>query len=69
MSITRAAASLRASDLTQVELAQKLEVTQQAISAWCRGLASPGAQRRASIEALTGIPAADWDIAADVDSG
>lgn len=49
--------------LTQVQLAGKLGVTQQAISAWMRGIAVPnGDERRALIEELTGVAASDWDV-------
>lgn len=71
--ITKAARDLRRKltptpALTQKQLSEKLGVTQQAISAWLRGVARPDLQRRAQLEELTGVPASDWDIAGDTDS-
>ena len=48
--------------LTQARLARELGVTQQAISAWLRGVARPDPERRAKLEELTGVAIADWDV-------
>ena len=73
-SITKGACGLRTKlrpvpVLTQKQLSRKLGVTQQAISAWLRGIARPDPRRRALLESLTGIAVGDWDVAAEVGSG
>lgn len=39
-------------------------MTQQAVSAWMRGVACPEPERRAELERLTGVLASDWDVEA-----
>lgn len=57
--------------LTQKQLAEKLGVTQQAVSAWLRGGSRPDHRRMQAIESLLGVSVADWDEPAEVsdDSG
>ena len=46
--------------ITQAQLAEKLEVTQQAVSAWLHGRSRPDLAKMLKIEALLGIPIASW---------
>lgn len=46
--------------LTQAELAEKLGVSQQAISAWVNGVANPTADRMRQLEDEFGIPMRAW---------
>lgn len=46
--------------LTQAELAEKLGVSQQAISAWVNGVANPTADRMRQLEDEFGIPMRSW---------
>lgn len=47
--------------MTQSKLAEELGVTQQAVSAWLKGISRPNADRIARIEELLGVPAEHWD--------
>lgn len=51
--------------MTQETLAEALGVTQQAVSAWLRGVTKPSPERIAKIEAMLGVPADDWLAFAD----
>jgi transcriptional regulator with XRE-family HTH domain len=46
--------------ISQAQLAEKLNVTQQAVSAWLHGRARPDLAKMLKIEALLGIPIASW---------
>lgn len=48
--------------ITQRQLAVKLGVTQQAVSAWLHGIARPDPERMAKIEELLGVPMRDWVV-------
>lgn len=75
MGITRAGKALRRKltptpTLTQAQLAERLGVTQQAISAWMRGVSRPEDERRTELEKI--VPecrASDWDEEAAEESG
>lgn len=64
--LSRAACELRRKltppVMNQARLAEKLGVTQQAVSAWLKGRALPEPERMAAIEQLLGIPMRDWVI-------
>jgi transcriptional regulator with XRE-family HTH domain len=56
--------------MTQETLAEALGVTQQAVSAWLRGVTKPSPERIKRIETLLGVSATDWlDEAANVVEG
>jgi transcriptional regulator with XRE-family HTH domain len=56
--------------VTQAELAEKLGVTQQAISSWVTGRTLPTPHRLAELERITGIPMRAWtEPAEDDESG
>lgn len=46
--------------MNQSRLAEKLGVSQQAVSSWLKGRALPEPERMAEIEKLLGIPMRDW---------
>jgi len=46
--------------ITQAQLAEKLDVSQQAVSAWLHGRARPDLSKMIQIERLLGIPVATW---------
>ena len=46
--------------MRQTELAEKLGVTQQAVSHWVSGMSRPDPDRMKQIEDLLGIPMAEW---------
>jgi transcriptional regulator with XRE-family HTH domain len=46
--------------LTQVELAERLQVTQQAVSSWVSGRTAPKRKYMAALEDLAGIPMRAW---------
>lgn len=46
--------------MNQAQLAEKLGVSQQAVSSWLKGRAVPEPERMAQIEDLLGIPMRDW---------
>lgn len=46
--------------MNQTRLAEKLGVSQQAVSSWLKGRALPEPERMAAIEGLLGIPMRDW---------
>lgn len=46
--------------ITQAQLAEKLGVTQQAVSAWVYGRARPDLSKMLLIERFLGIPVASW---------
>lgn len=48
--------------MTQVQLAEHLDVSQQAVSAWIRGTSRPDFRRQILLQDLFGIHAADWEI-------
>lgn len=74
-SISRGAVALKGilkpeQALTQKQLAEKLGVTQQAVSAWLRGAARPDHRRMLRLEELLSVPVSAWDeAAADDESG
>ena len=41
---------------TQGDFAKKVDVAQQTVSAWCRGVLVPGPMQRVLIKRLTGMP-------------
>lgn len=45
---------------TVTEIAKRLGVSRQTVTAWCSGASLPGGQHAAKIEDLTGIPAREW---------
>jgi transcriptional regulator with XRE-family HTH domain len=45
---------------SQSDLARRLGVSPQAVSAWLSGAAKPEPERMAAIETLLGIPMRDW---------
>lgn len=47
---------------TQASLARSLGISSPAVLGWLRGNSRPGETLRQAIEALTGIPAADWEL-------
>jgi transcriptional regulator with XRE-family HTH domain len=48
--------------LTQAQIAERLGVSQAAVSAWVRGVSKPeGETRRAALELMCGVPASSWD--------
>lgn len=46
--------------LTQADLAEKLGVSQQTVSAWVKGVANPTADRMRRLEDEFGIPMRAW---------
>lgn len=68
MATTQGAERLRALVLpriSQVQLARKLGVTQQAVSQWIRGNAKPRHEHAVTLERDFGIPADTWDSQSD----
>jgi transcriptional regulator with XRE-family HTH domain len=63
-SLSKAAHALRAKltppVMNQSRLAERLGVSQQAVSSWTKGRALPEPERMAEIERLLGIPMRDW---------
>jgi transcriptional regulator with XRE-family HTH domain len=57
--------------ITQEQLAEQLNVSQQAVSSWVHGVAKPTPERMAQIEDLLGIPMRAWaeDLPEDAGSG
>lgn len=55
--------------MNQAQLADRLGVSQQAVSAWLNGRAMPEPERMAAIEELLGIPMRDWVVPAPDESG
>lgn len=47
--------------LTQVQIAERLGVTQQAVSTWLRGVGRPDHRRMVQIAEMFGVPVAAWD--------
>lgn len=47
-------------EVTQERLAELLDVSQQAVSAWVHGKAKPSPDRMAKLEDLFGIPMRAW---------
>ena len=45
----------------QVEVAQRLGVSQQAVSAWMSGVSRPSYERKRKLQELYGIPVDSWD--------
>lgn len=70
---TKAAAAMKRmfspAVMSQKVLADKLGVSQQAVSAWVKGRALPEPERMAAIEEILGIPMKDWVLPAPPDSG
>lgn len=67
-----AAARLRAAvtpSMSQAELARKLGVSQQAVSAWLNGVAMPRPEKMAQIEKILGIPMRAWTEPAEPAQG
>lgn len=60
--IPRAARALKRP--TQKEIADRLGVSQQAVSAWLRGEYLPERKHREKLEEFFGIPASDWEVSA-----
>lgn len=61
--VSAAALRLRAAvtpSMSQAELARKLGVSAQAVSAWLSGAAMPRPEKMAQIESLLGIPMRAW---------
>jgi transcriptional regulator with XRE-family HTH domain len=61
--LSKGASNLRAKlspIMSQTELAKRLGVSQQAVSAWLKGRALPEPERMAAIEEILGIPMRDW---------
>jgi transcriptional regulator with XRE-family HTH domain len=54
---------------TQKQIADRLGVTQQAVSAWLRGAGRPDPDRMAKLEELFGIPMRDWAVEAPSSEG
>lgn len=54
--------------MNQARLAERLGVSQQAVSAWLAGRALPEPERMAAIESLLEIPMREWVVPADSDS-
>lgn len=54
--------------MNQTRLAQKLGVTQQAVSSWLKGRTLPEPERMAALEELLGIPMRDWVVPAAPES-
>ncbi len=46
--------------MTQAKLAERLGVSQQAVSSWLHGRARPEPEKMAAIEKILGIPMAAW---------
>lgn len=55
--------------MNQSMLAERLGVSQQAVSSWVKGRALPEPERMAAIEEILGIPMRDWVVPAPPDSG
>ena len=51
--------------MTQKQIAAELGCTQQAVSAWLKGLAKPDAQRQQKLQGLYGIPVQAWSETSD----
>lgn len=47
---------------SQAQIARALAVSQPSVHAWVRGAYRPEQHYRQALEALTGIPAADWEL-------
>lgn len=56
----RLAEALRPKVMSQSELAEKLEVSPQAVSKWVRGDGRPAPKLMAKIEEVLGIPMREW---------
>lgn len=55
--------------MTQQGLADALGVTQQAVSAWLRGVTRPNYETRMKITGLLGVAIDDWGVDAPAESG
>lgn len=60
MEHTTGRSALRALGAKQVDIAARVEVTQQAVSDWITGRAIPGASSRTKLAVHYGIPVALW---------
>jgi transcriptional regulator with XRE-family HTH domain len=63
--VTKASCALKAvvkpeRVMTQKQLSEALDCTQQAVSAWLNGVSQPDTERRQKIEAMFQIPVSDW---------
>lgn len=47
---------------SQAKIAKALDVSQPSVHAWVRGAYRPEQHYRQALEALTGIPASDWEL-------
>lgn len=46
----------------QSAIGRTLNISQAAVRQWCVGISRPEPRHRVALEALTGIPASDWDL-------
>lgn len=56
----RLMAEMKERGLSQSALANQLNITQNSVSLWVRGLSRPEPHHRIALETLLSIPASDW---------